>query len=109
MTDDEGPPTPKTSGSFAVFAETAGRLAQRLEDVSVIKRQGPQWLIDFDGAAQASTWATELRSMAERFSAWPQLHPETAKLEREWLVPRLHHLIKEGEALIATIPRRDDP
>jgi hypothetical protein len=105
--DDEGvdreAPTPKTTGSFAVFYEQSMALAKAFGDIALIKEKVPT-AYDRKGAEEARELAHELTNMAKRFAMWPQLNPETVAMERAMLVARLIDLTHYHCEVVAQTP-----
>lgn len=101
--DDREAKTPNTTGSFAVFHDSALELAEKLERVAAFKERVLP-AIDITGAKQARTWAIELDGLAHRFAAWPTADREKVALERPVLVARLFELQRLAEEMASNTP-----
>jgi hypothetical protein len=101
VTDDS--PTPRTSGSYALFRDEARRVAQRLSEISftLYKRID---LYDAEKIARVDVIADRLRVLADIFAGWPTATPEQVAMERTLYVPEFGALFVEAIAIIEHFP-----
>lgn len=73
--------TPKTSNTFNIYANAAHEAANKLEHFALLMRKQ---LIPsaHEAADEADVLAAALRSIGERFGAWPTMNPEAVAFEK---------------------------
>jgi hypothetical protein len=101
---DQNADTPRTTGSWQFFAETALSLVLRLRDCLVTWTSSNPLKRDRERATEAEALITKLQALEWRFRAWPD-HPERAAKERPELWPQLAQLQREANDLMARKPR----
>lgn len=96
--------TPRTTGSWQFFAETALSLVMRLRERLIVWNSSNPLKRDRERAVLAEALIPKLQALEWRFRAWPD-HPERAAKERPELWPQLAQLQRETNELLSRKPR----
>lgn len=101
--DDEGPSTPRTSGSYQVFRDESAYVAKLLDRVVLVLSKRID-LYDEAAITKARQLSSGLKVISKRFARWPELDAATVAKERDELVSELKVLLRRSLVILENAP-----